>query len=308
MIRYKWATSIVLTAMISAVSCSASAADVFKDTFESGDLSATNEFGFKWYPNVRVSVVTESREVYSNNERSSLSKTNASLFPGLDWAPYSGQHSLLFAYPAGEPWSEQRFSLGTPMEDVWIRFWLRVPVNFSYGPKGSPNKLFSLWSDGYSAKGDGSTVWLGFHRENTTDATVAITYSAGGYNTSKGYMQSAPFITTNDRGRWMHLVMHFKTESRPGASDGQIQTYRKWKGDSAYEKLHDKNGLPIKVPSDGRTNGFKKGYILGWANAHYEENTEWLLDEFVVSDSSPFDDAIGQGPKSPSGVKLVSRK
>ncbi len=264
----------------------ANAADIFTDSFETGDLSSTGTKGFFWYSNKAVTVISATHEKDYASSTVRL-KANALEFPGGDWTPHSGAYSLRFAYAAGKPWSEKRFDIGVPMKDIWIRFWLRVPTNFSYGPKGSPNKLFALWSDGYSSKGDGSTVWLGFHRYNGSDSTFAITYSNGGYTTSNGYQQSKIFVTSTDRGRWMHLVMHFKTESSPGASDGLIQTYRRWQNEGSYTKVHEALNLPIKIPASGQTNGFKRGYILGWANAHYTENTEWLLDDFVISDSSP---------------------
>ena len=279
----------------------ANAADIFTDSFETGDFSATNVQGFSWADNVRMGVVTEAYETTTNSKKVNIAKKDASEFPGGDWIPYSGQHSMRFAYPAGEAWSEKRFDLGTPMKDIWIRFWLRIPMNFSYGPTGNPNKLFSLWCDGYSAKGDGSTVWLGFHRYNTTDATVSITYSDGNYTSSNAYQQSKLFTTSNDGGRWMHLVMHFKTESKSGERDGVIQTYRRWAGESSYTKLHEKLGLPIKVPTNGSPNGFKSGYLLGWANAAYQQNTEWLLDDFIISDSSPMGQ-LTKLPKAPTNL------
>lgn len=44
-----------------------------------------------------------------------------------------------------------------------------------------------------------------------------------------------------------------------------------------YEASHDLGELP-----------WRAGYIMGWANAPYPENTEFLIDDFMVSSTRPF--------------------
>lgn len=292
--------------MLNMISYSANAADIFFDSFESGDILKTNANGFSWEKDSpKVTIVTPTHEVWSRFSAINLTKASALDFAGGNWTAKSGQHSMRFRYPAGENWSEQRFNLGAPEKDVWISFWLRVPENFSYGPDGSPNKFFALWSDGYSSKGDGSTVWLGFHRSNSTDATIGFTYSDGGNSLSNAYQQNVPFITTTDRGRWMHMMLHYRTESSPGARDGLGETYRKWAGDAEYTRLHYAPNLPIKL-SAGGPNGFMNGYILGWANAAYTRDTEWLLDDFLVSNTRPDSTSVTNNPpNSPTNIMVT---
>ncbi len=270
---------------------------VFSDSFESGDMSATNSVGFRWTSNAWTSLVTPTTEVWLNGKAINKSKENASSFPGKEWAPQSGSHSLRFRYSAGEAMSEQRFDLGAPMKDLWINFWLYVPINFSFGPDGSPNKFFALWSDGYSQNGDGSTVWLGMHRYNGTGSTLAYTYSKGGNTTSSAYQQHTPFLTTDDAGKWMQVIFRVKAETSPNSNDGIIQTYRRWKGEDFFTKIHEDLNAPLKLPSSG-PQGFKAAYLLGWANAAYTQDTEWLLDDLKIHDSSPEELVLGKVPKS----------
>lgn len=286
--KFKTVFNLLYIGIFSLAINTVNAADIFTDSFETGDFSATNAQGFKWTTKIRTGIVNETHQTHNADGPVDLTKANATSHPGGDWTPHSGKYSMRFPYPKGEPWTEQRFDFGTPMKDVWIRFWLRVPINFAYGPTRSPNKLFSMWSDGYSGKGDGSTVWLGMLRiYGTTDSSFAHSYSDGGYKTSGGYKQEKVFATSKDRGRWMHLVLHFKTESSPGASDGIMQTFRRWQDETNYVKEQEQLNVPLRLPSDGKTNGFKAGYLIGWANAFYVEDTEWLMDDFVISDSSP---------------------
>ena len=275
-------------------------ATIFTDSFESADLSATNAEGFKWTDNAWTSVISSTEEVYgvTNTPRT---KANAASFPGKDWTPHDGNYSLRFRYSAGAFMSEQRFDLGTPRKELWIRYWIRVPVNFKYGPVSDPNKFFAIWMDGYSQSGDGSTIWLSMWRKNITDAQLGFTYSLGGKTSSVSFKQYIPFFTVADAGKWMQVVLHFKAESSLGTSNGIIQTFRRWDGESKFIKLHDTVSAPIKIPIGG-PDGFKAGYILGWANAAYEANTEWLVDDFVIFDSSPLTGLLGQSPKPPGNL------
>ncbi len=294
--------SIVLTVV--------SAADIFSDSFESADMSLTNADGFKWEQNNKTSVVIQDPSdgpvaVYNNKPIYNIHPSTMPDGTPRGWTAKTGNYSLRFRYPAGKTWTEQRFGLGKPRRELWIRYWLRVPTNFTYGPAVRNgvrnNKFFSIWMDGYDNKGDGSTVWLGMEPYNNTGATVGFGFSQGKNEPSGGYEQHTPFITTADRGRWMQIILHLEVESTDGADDGIIQTYRRWAGESNFTKLHEMLNAPLRVPDSG-PNGFVRGYILGWANAPYAQDTEWLLDDFTISDSSPLAALSGQLPKPPANL------
>ncbi|MEQ8456586.1 MAG: hypothetical protein RLO52_22575 [Sandaracinaceae bacterium] len=262
---------------------------LFSDGFESGDLSATNPEGFRWGGPNRTSVVTQHPSdgpVVLHPTYIVAGDTTSDGTP-RHWTASEGDNSLRFRFPAGEPWSEQRFDLGTPEPELWLRFWLRVPLNYVHGPIPSPGrnqKLLALWMDGYEGDGDGSTVWLGFHPSGDgSDSTVAFSYSRGGYSGSLGYEQDQPFVASgSDRGRWMQMVLHVRAETSPGASDGVIETWRRWRDEPRFTKLHESFDAAIVIPPGGPA-GFRRGYLLGWANGHYAVDTEWLLDQFELS-------------------------
>ncbi|VAX12909.1 hypothetical protein MNBD_GAMMA24-2766 [hydrothermal vent metagenome] len=290
--------------LLSIVSFPVSAVYFFSDSFESGNMSATNTNGFRWEQNNNTSIVTQNPDegpvvVYENYPRHvtyPLTMPDGSV---RDWHAKNGTHSLRFKYRTGKHWVEQRFDLGKPLRELWIRYWLRVPINFTYGTGSRRNnKFFSIWMDNYEAKGDGSTVWLGMEPYKNTGATLGFTYSDGKYTGSEGYKQHTPFITTADRGRWMQIILHLKVESKDGAKDGIVQTYRRWAGESKFTKLHETLNAPLRVPDSGH-DGFNRGYILGWVNAPYAQNTEWLLDDFTISDTSLLATST---PKTPTSV------
>lgn len=283
---------------------------IIEDSFESGNMSTTNTDGFFWGVTTTTSVVTENPQCggHSQGTPTAIFKTSAicdgprTPAGGGNWRAKHGNNSLMFYYPAGQHWTEQRFDLGTPRRELWISYWLRVPTNFTYGPGDRRNnKFFSLWMDDHGDKGDGSTLWLGMEPYNNTGATLGFTYTHGKKTGSVGFQQHTPFITTADRGRWMQIVLHFKAESNDGADDGIIQTFRRWDSESSFTKLHEKLNAPLRV-SDAGTYGFKVGYILGWANAPYENDTEWLLDSWTISDTPILD--IQVAPKPPGSMTV----
>lgn len=292
--------------------------EIVRDSFESGDMSAPNQTApnnFEWENNNGTSVVTQhitdgSVAIYNNKP---IYNIHAPLMPDKskrNWLALEGKNSLRFRYAAGKNWTEQRFNLGNNAHtELWIAYWLRVPTNFSYGTSNSRqnNKFLAIWMDGYETKGSGSTVWLGMMPTNNTDVVLEFSYSQGDNTGSGGFQQQKPFIVTSDQGRWMHLILHVKSESTEDADDGVIETYRRWENENKYTKLHEMLNAGIRIPDIG-AKGFNRGYILGWANQPYDTDTEWLLDDFAISDSPPASlFALKPSiPASPTNVKVVN--
>jgi hypothetical protein len=266
------------------------------DSFESGDMSATNADGFDWGNNNRTSVVTADAVVYNNGE------INVPIPSGRDWGPFDGEHSLRIRYARGEPMAEQRFDMGKGYPEIWMSFWLRVPVNFTH-PSSTPNnqKLFRLYMDGYSQAGEGSTVGMSFRPNGEGGSNFFAKVSPGDLTIVGGDIDSVPFITVpDDRGRWMNLVVHVKSETQPGSQDGVMEVWRKWEGEQDYSKTHDLRNQPIKL--DSTVGGFASGYLMGWANAPYSQDTEFLIDQFILSKDSLLSQT--NQPSPPSDLKI----
>jgi hypothetical protein len=92
-------------------------------------------------------------------------------------------------------------------------------------------------------------------------------------------------VSPRGRGRWMQLVLYARMSSSPEVSDGEARIWRRWKGEDKFTMISESIGNAFHPPQHGRK-GWAAGYILGWANASYAEDTEWLLDAFTVSEKS----------------------
>jgi hypothetical protein len=257
-------------------------ANLFVDSFESADMSATNEDGFAWANNNRTSVVTMAPgplAVWNNGPIENPGPDDA------DWTAMDGDHSLRFRYPAGEFWSEQRFDMGQPQPELWIRYWLRVPTNFKHGHSTpTNNKFFALWMDGYSQHGDGPTIVWNFWREGDTDNS-RFTYSLAESGAASGGHHAAypDFIRSpEDQGRWMQVVLYAKMSTDAESMDGESRIYRRWEGEDAFELIAETTGKNFSAPANG-PNGWHAGYVMGWSNPAYDEDTEWLFDKFELS-------------------------
>lgn len=284
---------------------SLNASEIYVDSFESGNLLKTGSSGFRWADSAWVTVVSETHEKWLEGRVVNLEKSNASSFPGENWSPKTGEHSLRFRYAAGQDMSEQRFDLGTAESDLWVSYWLKVPENFSHSSSSPSNhKLFALWMDGYSSKGLGPTIAWEFWNNGNNGSNLGFHYSEGGYRTMGSHLQLTPFISyPTDQGRWMHVVFHMKAATAINANDGVIEMFRKWDGDDSYTKFHEKTDCNTFAPAGGPA-GWKGGYIMGWANASYSNDTEWLVDDYKLTNVAPFINATrGESrPNAPAGL------
>lgn len=273
----------------------ASSETIVSDSFESGDMSKTSSYGFKWSDSKSNPVITVDALVPTT------SSVNSPAPETSQWEAQSGSHALMMRYKTGINWKEKRFSFAAPQPEIWMSFWLRVPINYSHPDVGVKDnqKLFYLWQDGYSSKGEGSSVGMEFRGDGNGGSYFYGKISAGDYTGSGGDSGKTQFITVpRDRGRWMHLVAHIKGESARGAGDGAFRVWRKWGNETDYTQTQNLTNRTIRIAT--AVPGFANGYLMGYANAAYPVDTEFLIDDFALSTTPLFSGSVA--PNSPSGL------
>jgi hypothetical protein len=272
---------------------------IISDSFESGDLSARYTSGIDWAGTNRTSLVKRDPVrgdiiIYSGNRE-------VEILSGFDkqWKAKHGDVSMRFDYPSGtNSWAEQRFSLSSAHPEIWIRFWLKVPINFRHSSNSPSNsKLFALWMDGYSSKGAGPTIIWEFWNDGSGGSRLAYHYSPGGFRTANSHKQHKQFIRyPNDQGRWMQVVMQVEMARTTSSNDGVIRLYRRWDNETSFTMLHEDTNADIGPPSGG-PKGWKAGYLMGWSNPGYSQRTEWLLDDLKFSNTSLLDVVDAPSPE-----------
>jgi hypothetical protein len=149
----------------------------------------------------------------------------------------------------------------------------------NFHPNGNGTSNIRMWA---GARVNGSTVTLDYHWGYgdgiiETDHTWAE-LGLQGYN--------ANAITQNDFGKWMTITIHAKKASIAN-NDGIYELWKKdWEG--AQTKLIDiPDGPWWHTKPDGTDGtGFQYGYLLGWANSGWNEDTTLYIDNIEFSETS----------------------
>lgn len=278
---------------------------LFRDDFESGSMAddvtrdlPTNESGFVWRSNNRTAVV---RDEWPEGGRVVWASGEADEFvEGADYRTRDGEHSLRFRYPPEESWAEQRFAMnqdGVGYDVIWIGYWIRVPHNFEHASgSGSPsnNKWLAVWMDGYSQHGTGSTAvfntWSAREHEDSAARATISASNAGGAGHHRGIDDF--ILPSRDQGRWMYTVHRLTVGSGAGTADGTAHWWRQWADADEPELVASVTDYDFETPDGSDApQGWNEGYVLGWSNPNYAEETEFLVDEFALA-TEPLLDSV----------------
>lgn len=274
---------------------------VFTDNFETGDFSHT-ENGFRWGSPNRTSIVRDDGcAVHINPSR--CVEGNPGQWENGPGVP--GRHSMRFRYPAMEAMSEQRFNLGGTYPELWIGFWLRVPINFIHeNPTGSSdnNKFFALWTDGYTITNSARFI-PEFRGDPSHSGSSRIRLGVGQSEGGSKPTEPMRWITyPEDQGRWMQIVFHVKMNNSLDDPNGRAVMHRRWEGEADFSTLVEVTDINWGVGPGGSL-GWTAGYLMGWANSGYAATTEFLIDDFTVSTTSLLDLSASVTPLAPKNVR-----
>lgn len=199
-------------------------------------------------------------------------------YPGKDYTPKQGSRCLRFRYAPDIGMSEQRFSLGAHYDDVWVRYWVKIPENFSHGTMN--NKWAAFWTNAYDGAGD-----VTFQTRPTSGGSCKLVVQDGGVAVVEVDVYENFINVATDLGRWMQIVYHLRPESSNGATDGQIRVWRRWDGENSWTQIYNKTNAQFYENGVG----VHQGYLFGSAEGGpYQDpdETHFLIDTFEVSTTS----------------------
>lgn len=175
--------------------------------------------------------------------------------------------------------SELRFDLGKLYTEIWIRFDLFIPKNYKHrdGISTDNNKFFRLYPETYD-----DSEKIGASLMKNTDgnggSSMAIDYSKQadwGLSLAAGGI-AQNFITDVDLGEWMQVKICVKTAE--GDTPAYIAIYKN-------KSLFIEKSVALDYDPD--INGLRYGYLLGWSNSGFDEDTHLLIDNIFFTTKDP---------------------
>ena len=158
----------------------------------------------------------------------------------------------------------------------------REPVN---------NKLLAVWCDDYSRHGLGPTiVWQTDHwKDGTQDVILTVGYSTGNRTVTGPVVDGGLLLTPADRGKFIDLIFHGKFSTSPGANDGIIRSWVRKKNQPAYIAFHNITDARLDKPSavPASEQFWKRGYLMGWSNSGFDQETTFHLSQIEYYQSRP---------------------
>ena len=147
-------------------------------------------------------------------------------------------------------------------------------IEFSEG-MGANNKISAQWENEYSSNGYFIEVNPADVSTNTDSIPTAKATAADNAQTSNfvSELESVPLISqANDLGANIDFIVYRKRATSPVANDGLVQIWKEING--AYILIFQKSGYGLFSSTN---NYFDRGYILGWSNSGFDEQTDIIL-------------------------------
>lgn len=252
--------------LLGIVSGGATAATLFSDSFESGDLSFTQN-QVRWIDSQATAV---SSSVFS-----------------------TGKYSLKFTFTGGgagvDAFAEQRISMPKKTE-YWFKYRLYIPTNYVHRTDDyNNNKFLAVYQAPYLKVNPGFQVNFSLQADGQGGSDLEVHHYNGGIEGAVNIVSSG-FITDADKGKWMTLIAQVKVPASATSKDGVM---RMWKNDTLKVNI-------TNMPSWGGTSGnyIDQAYFLGWSNSGFTQTTLLYIDDVVIADAP----LTGVVPYPPTGV------
>jgi hypothetical protein len=169
-----------------------------------------------------------------------------------------------------------RFDLGALYSEVWIQFELFLPANFKHrAVSPSNNKFFRIWPATYNDKakiGASYSIYSGAPQ-------LKAEWTAPSPDTQGMTMRGTrmvEFISVSDLGKWMRIKIRATSPTASKAGTVDI-----WKNDVLVVDNTDTMNANVSAG----IYAYRYGYLLGWANSGFDEDTAILIDDVTFATS-----------------------
>ncbi|WP_156184347.1 hypothetical protein [Cellvibrio sp. pealriver] len=186
-----------------------------------------------------------------------------------------------------DAFAEARFDLKAEYKKLSIKYDLFVPENYIHqkpSDRIDNNKFFRLWREKYTV---GDHIGASMLSEPDGDSLLGVDYKLEPtWGISTGIDPKGNFISAADRGKW--LAIRIEVEAPVSAT--QLGAIRIYKNDKLFVGT---NKVTDVEPGE---QGWRYGYLLGWANSGFRADT------FLYIDNVQIEDSVSQKPKPPENT------
>lgn len=232
--------------------------------------------------------------------------------------------ALQFFFRAGtDAWSEQRFGIhassaaGPGLTELWMQYDIFIPSNYYHrdvNPGGSNwfgggEKLAAFYADNYSGSNPTLILGLNMFRKTSDPSYVndGSSYQNGSFsvmrNGVRDWFQMEPVDTSKpvikmgvDPGKWQRRTFHIVMPRSATSNDGVVELWVQTAGGAVRKILDVHNGWFY----GGSQNYINGGYLLGWSNSGFNEDTYYLIDNVIMASSSRYLDSAAFGGSAPT--------
>ncbi len=172
-------------------------------------------------------------------------------------------------------------NLETPANTTVTNARVLIKNQPNYGT--SNDKFFFLWANTYSNVGTDVQVGLEYEPSGSymnAPKMLGLGYEYPGTlirDSSTGMYQAPYLFNSTDYGKWIHIQMYARVgnSTDTGIWEGWVNGVLKWRS----------GNFSIYYP--GGNNYFLNGYIMGWANSGFSNETNFYIDNFKIYDQNP---------------------
>lgn len=297
---------------------------LFEDDFGSGDIAKHNDF-FRWGSGAVRDAGAQSDDIVR------IIGPNGTDVNAIEFT-YGTWQEVRFHLTSSEDEIRTRNGLSnTSYDTVWISYDMSVPSNYKHrssgGAGGHNNKGFlTLWQGAYDGNAQNFVVlqyWPANNRSNEVDRSILSATIDGSlyvwkdianisHRTTNPVTRSSTEIARfegshglyaflpEDYGKWVNYTFGLFAGSSPGAQDGWIEVY---KNGALVGKMVNINFQ--RNHFNGKS-GFDRGYLLGYHNSGYDEQTTFHITNFKFGTSrEDFIDDTDPAANSPANFRIV---
>lgn len=187
-----------------------------------------------------------------------------------------------------DAFSEARFDLKAEYKNLTIKYDLFIPANYVHqkpSDRIDNNKFLRLWREQYTV---GDHIGASMLSEPDGDSLLGVDYKIQPtWGISTGIDPKGDFITAADKGKWISI----RIEVEAPKSSTLLGAIRIFKNNKLFV------GTSKVTDVEPGEQGWRYGYLLGWANSGFRADTILYIDNVEIDDSAferpkPPEDAI----------------